>query len=208
MLSMGWRNECACLLRRPGSGSCDAELVPPDAMPDGRHVLRDQTLTEIAYAPDWSRVLIAGWKKAPRSRLHYDCYIWQTALIYAGMNAIVRGEKAVLAHCAVLETPRGAVLLFGESGMGKSTASARWRAHGGRCVSDDMALLDFSAPDGVVRVRRIPKDAQRHATKERKVLAYNTFEMLFRVWREDGHWIGVDVFCFAFIYMTLESTIS
>ena len=140
----------------PGSGPVDVQLVPPDALPPDRHTVRSWSMTEIAFAADWDRVLIAGWKKAPRSRLHYDCYIWQTALIYAGMNAIVRGEKAVLAHCAVLETPRGAVLLFGESGMGKSTASARWRAHGGQCVSDDMALLDFSAPDGVVRVRRMP----------------------------------------------------
>ena len=28
------------------------------------------------------------------------------------MNAILRGEIAVLAHCAVLETDRGAILLF------------------------------------------------------------------------------------------------
>ena len=139
-----------------GSGSCDAELVPPDAMPDGRHVLRDQTLTEIAYAPDWSRVLIAGWKKSPRRPHYYNCWIWQMTLLHAGMSALLRGEKAVLAHCAVLETEQGAVLLFGESGMGKSTAFGRWRAAGRKGVSDDMALLDFSGEDGVVRVRRMP----------------------------------------------------
>ena len=72
------------------------------------------------------------------------------------MNAILRGENAVLVHCTVLETDRGAVLLFGESGMGKSTASARWRAYGGKCISDDMALLDFSGSDDVIRVRRMP----------------------------------------------------
>ena len=139
-----------------GSGTCDAELLPPDAMPDGRHVLRDQSLTEIAYAPDWSHVLIAGWKKRPRRPHYYNCWTWQMTLIYAGMNALLRGENAVLAHCAVLETDRGAVLLFGESGMGKSTAFGRWRAAGRKGVSDDMALLDFSGEDGVVRVRRMP----------------------------------------------------
>ena len=82
--------------------------------------------------------------------------MWQKLLIHAGLNAILRGENAVLAHCAALETGRGAVLLFGESGMGKSTASARWRANGGKCVSDDMALLDFSGSDGMIRVRRMP----------------------------------------------------
>ena len=138
------------------SGFADAELVPPDRMPEGRHTLRSTALTEIAYSADWSRVLISGWKKKPRRAHYYDCYVWQTALNYAGMNAILRGENAVLSHCAVLETERGAVLIFGESGMGKSTASARWRACGGKCVSDDMALLDFSGSDGMIRVRRMP----------------------------------------------------
>ena len=149
--------ELVCMT--PGTaetGPADAELIPPDAMPDGRYVLRDQSLTEIAYAPDWSRVLIAGWKKRPRRPHYYNCCVWQSALNCACMNALLRGENAVLVHCAVLETDRGAVLLFGESGMGKSTAFRRWRTAGRKGVSDDMALLDFSGGDGVVRVRRMP----------------------------------------------------
>jgi len=51
------------------SGGNDVEFVPPDAMPENRHVLRDQSLTEIAYALDWSRILIAGWKKTPKRPL-------------------------------------------------------------------------------------------------------------------------------------------
>ena len=39
--------------------------------------------------------------------------------------------------------------------MGKSTLSARWRAHGGKCISDDMALLDFSGGKEIY-VRRMP----------------------------------------------------
>lgn len=139
-----------------GPGAADVELVAPDAMPEGRHTLRETALTEIAYAADWSRVLVAGWKKQPRRTHFYNCYIWQTALICACMNAALRGEDAVLAHCAVLETDRGAALLFGESGMGKTTAFGRWRAYGGKGFSDDMALLDFSGADGVVRARRMP----------------------------------------------------
>lgn len=138
------------------AGTADAELLPPDRMPEMRHVLRSTSLTETAFDADWSRVLIAGWKKPPKRPHYYACYVWQTALICACMNALLRGEKAVLVHCSVLETDRGAVLLFGESGMGKSTASARWRAYGGKCVSDDMALLDFSGRDGEVFVRRMP----------------------------------------------------
>ena len=134
----------------------DAELVAPDRMPKDRHTLRSNVLTETAYTEDWSRVLIAGWKKQPRRAHHYRCCVWQKLLIHAGMNAILRGENAVLAHCAALEMDRGVLLLFGESGMGKSTASARWRAAGGKCLSDDMALLDFSGSDGTIRVRRMP----------------------------------------------------
>lgn len=137
-------------------GFADAELIAPDRMPENRYPLRSAPLTEIAYTADWIRVLVAGWKKKPRRPHYYSCFVWQKLLNYAGMNAILRGENAVLAHCAVLETDRGAILIFGESGMGKSTASARWRANGGKCVSDDMALLDFSGADGEIYVRRMP----------------------------------------------------
>ena len=140
----------------PDPDPADAEIVTPDAMPEGRHPFISNSLTEITFDTDWTRVFMAPWKKRPRNPHIYKCYVWLTALIHANMAAILRGENAVLVHCAVLETSSGAVIIFGESGMGKSTASARWRAHGGRCVSDDMALLDFSAPDGLVRVRRMP----------------------------------------------------
>ena len=139
-----------------GFGTADSELVLPGAMPEERHVIRDSALTEIAYDADWSRVLIAGWKKQPRRPYYYNCFVWQTALNYACMNAVLRGEDAVPVHCAVLETPCGAALLFGESGMGKSTAFRRWCADGGKGLSDDMALLDFSGDDGEVFVRRMP----------------------------------------------------
>ena len=139
-----------------GQGAPDVALVVPGTMPEGRHAIRDQALTEIAYAGDWSRVLIEGWKKPPKRPHYYECYVWQSALICACMNSLLRGVKAVPVHCAMLETDEGAVILFGESGMGKSTAFARWRSGGGRGRSDDMALMDFSGADGIVRVRRLP----------------------------------------------------
>jgi hypothetical protein len=133
----------------------DVTFITPEELPEGRHTLESTRLTEIAYVADWSRIVVAGWKQKPRRTHYYPKYVWQTGLIYAGTNAILRGEKAVLVHSTVLETDRGAVLLFGESGMGKSTASARWREQGGKCVSDDMALLDFSGGE-TVYVRRMP----------------------------------------------------
>ena len=150
--------ELLCRKSEPAGqrGEADAELVAPGGMPDGRIVLRDQALTEIAYVADRGRVLIEGWKKRPRRPHFYNCCVWQAMLMSACMNALLRGVKAVPVHGAVLETDHGAALLFGESGMGKSTAFARWRSCGGAGYSDDMALMDFSGPDGAIRVRRLP----------------------------------------------------
>ena len=137
-------------------GPADVELVGPGDMPEGRHGILARVMTEVAYAEDWSRILIAAWKKRPRRPAYYNCCVWQMALNCACMNALLRGVKAVPVHGAVLETEHGAALLFGESGMGKSTAFARWRSCGGAGYSDDMALMDFSGSDGVVRIRRLP----------------------------------------------------
>ena len=133
----------------------DVEYVAPEKLPGGRHTLVNTALTEVAYRADWDHILIGGWKKAPHDEHYYKNYLWLTGLIFAEMNAILHGKNAVLVHCAALETERGAVVLFGESGMGKSTASARWRAYGGKCISDDMVLLDFTGGE-TVYVRRMP----------------------------------------------------
>jgi len=133
----------------------DTDLVAADNLPEWRHTIWKSSRTEIAFSEDWERVLIAGWQKKSRNPVPYRFFVWQIALIWGSMNALLKGGKAVLAHCSVLETERGAVVVFGESGMGKSTASARWRALGGKCISDDMALLDFSGGDSIY-VRRMP----------------------------------------------------
>ena len=140
----GWQGE-----------NLDVEFIYRKDLPSGRHPLKMGSLTEIAYTEDWSHVVIAGWKREPRDPVYYRNYLWQMALVYGCINSILHGGNAVLVHCAVLETSHGAVLLFGESGMGKSTAFKRWRRNGGKGVSDDMALLDFSRKDGVF-VRRMP----------------------------------------------------
>jgi len=133
----------------------DTELISADALPAGRHTMWKTALTEIAFAEDWSHVLIAGWRKEPQRTTFYRHYVWQMSLIWGSMNALLKGRDVILVHCSALETERGAVLLFGESGMGKSTASSRWRAQGGKCISDDMALLDFSERDQIY-IRRMP----------------------------------------------------
>jgi len=139
----------------PENATPDVELTLPENMPARRHTIWRSSQTEIAISEEWGHVLIAGWQKELRNPVLHRYFLWQMALVCGTMNAILRGVRAVLVHCSVLETERGAVVLFGESGMGKSTASARWRAQGGKCVSDDMALLDFSGGDRIY-VRRMP----------------------------------------------------
>lgn len=132
----------------------DVELIPPGAFPSEASCFFQGQITKAALASD-RHILVCGFRERPKNPQWYHICIWQSCLRLAGMHAILRGENVVFAHCAALETERGVVLLFGESGMGKSTASARWRAHGGKCISDDMVLLDFSGGE-TVYVRRMP----------------------------------------------------
>lgn len=58
-------------------------------------------------------------------------------------SAILQGADYLPVHGTMLCNSRGAVLLCGESGVGKSTTSERWKALGGdcSCPADDMILL-------------------------------------------------------------------
>jgi len=137
------------------AGNPDSELVLPGNAPEDVEWHPLTKTTSMGLPPDHGHLLLHCHQVPPRDPRKYRLYTWQTGLILAGENAILRGADAVLVHCSALETDRGAVVLFGESGMGKSTASARWRAQGGKCISDDMALLDFSG-EGPIYVRRMP----------------------------------------------------
>lgn len=133
----------------------DVELLPPRAVPAERDCFFQGRITKVAFSNDQHHILLCGFREHPKNPQWYHRCVWNTSLNLAGMNALLRGENAVLVHCTALETDWGAVVLFGESGMGKSTASARWRAHGGKCISDDMVLLDFTGSD-TIYVRRMP----------------------------------------------------
>ena len=68
---------------------------------------------------------------------------WQNIVICAAIAAQMRGHQMLACHGALLEGPRGGMLLCGESGVGKSTAATRWMSAGGTCNADDMCLLEF-----------------------------------------------------------------
>jgi len=152
----------------PGGPACDSMLVPMEAMPSGVPTFYNNRWMEVRRETPGGPFYVADARKelfrARRVMLHHVA--WYTTLVMACLHAIQRGEQFVLCHCGLLETSKGGILLFGESGVGKSTACARWRAEGGRCISDDMALMDFSDPDQVF-LRRMPTwSACREGRKE------------------------------------------
>lgn len=61
-------------------------------------------------------------------------------IIMGVLRKLNSGENLFLLHCAVLEKAEKSVLLFGCSGIGKSTNARRFRATGGVCRGDDLAL--------------------------------------------------------------------
>jgi hypothetical protein len=141
--------------RESSERETDVEILPAGSLPAEAGYFHRGRITRSAVCPSGYGFRICCNRKASKNpHLQMHC-LWQTSLTLAVMNAILRGVDAVLTHCALLETEHGAVMVLGESGMGKSTASARWRACGGKCVSDDMALLDFSGGDPIY-VRRMP----------------------------------------------------
>ena len=71
-------------------------------------------------------------------------HLWQMSLEAAVVSAAFRGEDLLLIHGALLDTACGGILLCGQSGMGKSTSSRRWREAGGTVFADDMILLEFA----------------------------------------------------------------
>ena len=141
-----------------GGPACDSQLITREAMPAASEEIFRNYWLNVRREKPGAPYLVCG-NRIPRdeSKDHLiSRNLWYMTLAMACVHAIQRGEKFLLCHCTLLETPRGGILLFGESGVGKSTASARWRALGGACVSDDMALMDFSDPEGQVYLRRMP----------------------------------------------------
>ena len=142
----------------PDDAPCDARLVPVSAAPAGSDMVYCTRWMEVRRETPGAPYWVCG-TRTPRSRAEEQMnrgILWYMTLAMACVHAIQRGEQFLLCHGTLLETPEGGVLLFGESGVGKSTASARWRAQGGNCISDDMALMDFSDPAGRVYLRRMP----------------------------------------------------
>ncbi|GEM_PF-3018903 len=79
----------------------------------------------------------------------------QKLLLYGYTASLIDGGNFDLIHGALLEdAPGSATLLFGESGIGKSTSVRRWRAAGKTAIADDMVYL--YCRDGEYFARPLP----------------------------------------------------
>ncbi|MCQ2352578.1 MAG: hypothetical protein MJ033_03760 [Victivallaceae bacterium] len=66
----------------------------------------------------------------------------QKLLLYGYAASLIHGGDFDLIHGALLETAPGiGTLLFGDSGIGKSTTVRRWHAAGNVAIADDMVYL-------------------------------------------------------------------
>lgn len=66
----------------------------------------------------------------------------QTYILGYGMSMLALQRNMLPLHCSVVADERGAVLIAGESGAGKSTATTAFLKEGYTLMADDMAWVD------------------------------------------------------------------
>ena len=66
----------------------------------------------------------------------------QTYILGYGLSFLALQRGMLPIHCSALADDKGAVLIAGESGSGKSTITASFLKNGYRLMADDMALVD------------------------------------------------------------------
>ncbi len=76
---------------------------------------------------------------------------WRRLLAVAGTKAALDGRNIALLHGVLLGEPLDGTLLFGQSGVGKSTSMRRYQAAGGKGLADDQVLIGRSGDLVVTR---------------------------------------------------------
>jgi hypothetical protein len=69
-------------------------------------------------------------------------------LLCSPVGALLHQRGFLPLHASAIATPRGAAVLMGGSGVGKSTLAASFQRRGFRVLADDISAVRF-APDGV-----------------------------------------------------------
>jgi len=105
-------------------------------------------------------------------------------LMHLALLCAVRRGCALVLHGALLFHPerRRGIVLFGRSGVGKSTASERFTRQGGEVLSDDRLVLSFGA-DGAIWAQPIPtwsRYAEHPAVDFGRAVPLGALAMLYR----------------------------
>ena len=124
-------------------------------IPAGAFLSYGSKSLQLVYEPELRQFRLYFLREnLPDSEL-YRVYLWQISVICSCIAALLRGKPVLPVHCGMLEHDGKALLLCGESGMGKSTTCRRWRESGGVAIADDMVLLEFTESSGIL-VHRLP----------------------------------------------------
>ncbi len=130
------------------------ELLGSPASPADRTAEPDAELRSSPTAPpDRIRVLKLHWITL-RGRVPGICrnealphhgrnrkIEWRMLLALAAARAALDGRQIALLHGVLLGKPYDGTLLFGPSGIGKSTTMRRYRDAGGEGLADDLVLI-------------------------------------------------------------------
>lgn len=128
----------------PGNPADYQVLLKCDPDIKGRQILRQENLLEIHYSPSYIH------------NNHREALVLRYCVFSAiTMVRHTTEQNMTLFHGTFLEeNAEEGILLFGESGIGKSTTYRRWVDEGGSCTSDD-ALILFHC-NGEFYVRPLP----------------------------------------------------
>lgn len=160
------------------------QLVDPGCDHDESRITRFR-LSDIHYAGDpLNGILCVEAPERFRNRSRRFAVI-RMLLSLGYLRKILKGDgKNGLLHGALPETENGeCVLLFGQSGIGKSTSMNRWETEGGICEADDLLLLEES--EGEFFCRPLPTWSRFFSDPECR----DTFPVMKRLHLKDALWL-------------------
>ena len=172
-----------CLARAMTTPLIDAVVpgalpISDAALPSSFVNVLDDVRMELAVSESASNLSV---RTTPRNAKSYGNGLPAVKLLLslAVRHAQLRGNVVALLHGAMLALPdddASCALLFGPSGMGKSSAASRFAAQGGKVDADDLILLYGKSPNRffarpLPTWSRFPRGKSQSAATEREVKA-------------------------------------
>ena len=100
-------------------------MAPGTPLPDNAILSYGSKSLQTVYDSELRQFRLYLKDGYPQQVPYYGVYAWQVSIVCACTAALLRGQPVLMMHCAMLERDGKAVLLCGESGMGKSTSTRR-----------------------------------------------------------------------------------